>query len=177
MRNTKIVLLVLIAILALTLTACSPSAPANNTTAANETATTETAPTSDSLKDKIVGTYTSSLFSSEAFASVAQMTGASAGDITVNTEFTADGKVRPLINGKTTQEYMEELTKNLSEEQKAALANVNLDNFGITYEVKDDTTVTMTVAGQAADMTASWDGDVLTLTDKDGNATTFTRVK
>lgn len=161
MYKKKLVLFALLTTLILILTGCTS--------------------TSGGLKEKIVGKYTSELF--DPLLNLSSMTETFGikleGDTKAYAEFTADGKLRPLIGDKDVVSYFADLLKDLDEETKSNLSVLteSAASLDFSYTVKDEKTITMTMGEETEDLAVSWDGDVLTLTDSSGNAMKFTKVK
>ena len=160
-RKKLLLLIALLTALALVLTGCTPAG--------------------GGLKEKIVGKYTSDLFGSMLdLTSMTELFGITPeGDTTAYAEFTADGKIRPLIGDKDVATYFADLLKDLDDSMKESASTLTAmaGDISFTYTVKDEKTITMGMGDEKQDLAVSWNGDVMTLTDSTGTTITFTKVK
>lgn len=160
MRKSLILLTALLVVLTLTLTGCATAG--------------------GGMKDKIVGTYDSSLFANTELSSMMEMLGVpvpEGEDLSVKVEFTKEGEMRAVVGGKDLLTFIKDLTKDLPDEIKEGVDQLGLDSFNMKYVVKDESTITFTMGEESHDVTASWNGDVLTLKGSDGEEMTFTKIK
>lgn len=93
-------------------------------------------------------------------------------------EFTKDGKMEFMADGKTVQDYLKAAAEKLdnSAETKSLIQTMVDTIPSFTYKVNGDK-VELTMGSESHTMEAKLEGDTLTLTDQDGNATVFTRHK